>query len=66
MFDALRPPGPRQAPLSRAFSRPEYWGGWPGPPPGHLPDARIEPVSLISPALPDRFFTTSVTWEDRV
>ena len=28
-----------------------------------LPDPGIEPMSLISPALADGFFTTSVTWE---
>ena len=26
-----------QAPLSREFSRQEYWSGWPSPPPGDLP-----------------------------
>ena len=30
---------------------------------GDLPDPGIEPASLIYPALADRFFTTSVTWE---
>ena len=29
----------RQAPLSVRFSRQEYWGGFPFPPPGDLPDA---------------------------
>ena len=33
------------------FSRPEYWSGWPCPPPRDLPDPAIEPASLISPAL---------------
>ena len=33
------------------------------PPPGDLPDPEIEPVSLMSPALTGRFFTTSATWE---
>ena len=33
------------------FSRQEYWGGLPCPPPGDLPDPGIEPVSLIYPAL---------------
>ena len=32
-------------------------------PPGDLSDPRIESVSLISPALAGRFFTTSATWE---
>ena len=31
------------------------------PPPGDLPDPGIEPVSLMSPALAGRFFTTSAT-----
>ena len=26
-----------QAPLSMGFPRPEYWSGWPCPPPGDLP-----------------------------
>ena len=29
----------------------EYWSGFPYTPPGNLPDPRIEPTSLISPAL---------------
>ena len=40
-----------QAPLSMVFSRQEYWGGLPFPPPGHLPNLRIEPMSFVSPAL---------------
>ena len=30
---------------------------------GNLPDPGIEPVSLTSPALVCRFFTTNATWE---
>ena len=45
-----------QAPLSMGFSRQEYWSGLPFPPPGDLPDPGIEPVSLMPPALADRFF----------
>ena len=37
----------RQAPLSGGFSRQEYWSGLPFPPPGDLPDPRIEPESPI-------------------
>ena len=37
-----------QAPLSMEFSRQEYWSGLLCPPPGDLPDPRIEPVSLMS------------------
>ena len=40
-----------QAPPSMGFSRQEYWSGWPGLPPGNLPDPGIEPKSLMSPAL---------------
>ena len=50
-----------QAPLSMGFSRQEYWIGSPFPPPGDLPNPGIELVSLMSPALPGVFFTTSTT-----
>ena len=52
-----------QAPLSMGFSRQEYWGGLPSPPPGDLSNPEIEPASLTSPALTGGFFTTSATWE---
>ena len=39
-----------RAPLSRAFSRQEYWSELPCPPPGDLPDPGIEPTSPVSPA----------------
>ena len=45
----------RQAPLSMGFSQQGYWSGLPFPPPGHLPEPGIEPVS---PALSGGFFTT--------
>jgi len=45
------------------FSRQEYWSGLPCPPPGDLPNPGIEPMSLMSPALADMFFTISATWE---
>ena len=54
-----------QAPLSIRFSRQEYWSGLPCPPPGDLPNPGIKHMSLMSPALPGRFFTTSATWEAR-
>ena len=47
-----------QASLSMGFPRQEYWSGLPFPPPGDLPDPGIEPLSLISPALADGFFST--------
>ena len=50
---------PHQAPLSMQFSRQEYWSGLPVPTPRDLPNPRIKPVSLTSPALIGRFFT----WE---
>ena len=39
---------PRQAPLSMAFSRQEYWSGLPVPAPGDFPDPGIKPTSLVS------------------
>ena len=53
----------RQAPLSMEFSRQEYWSGLPFPSPGDLPNPRIKPTSLKSPALTGVFFTTSTPWE---
>ena len=53
----------QQGPLSMGFSRQECWSGLPCPPPGDLPDPGIEPESLMVPALADRFFTTSTSWE---
>ena len=47
-----------QATLSMGFSREEQWSGFPFPIPGDLPNPGTEPVSLVSPALPGRFFTT--------
>ena len=42
-------------PLSMGFSRPENWSGLPFPPPGDLPNPRIEPKP---PAFLGGFFTT--------
>ena len=42
-----------------AFSRQEYWSGLLFPPPRDLPNLRIKPASLVSPALAGRFFTTA-------
>ena len=47
-----------QVPLYIEFFRQEYWNGLPFPPPGGLPELRIETASLMSPALADRFFIT--------
>ena len=52
-----------QASSSMRFSRQEYWGGLPFPPPGYLYDSGIEPASQLNlePWLAGRFFTTSAT-----
>ena len=52
-----------QAPPSMDFSRQEYRSGLSCSPPGDLPNSRTEPMSLMSPALAGKFFTTSATWE---
>ena len=52
-----------QAPLSMGFSRPEYFSGLPCPPPGNLPNPGIKPMSITSPPLTGRLFTTSPTWD---
>ena len=52
-----------QVPLSMGFSRQEYWSELPCPPPENLYNPGIEPTSLMSPALADRFFTTSAPGE---
>ena len=52
-----------QGPLSLEFFRQEYWSWLPYPPPGDLSHPGIELVSLVSPALAGRFFTTGSTWE---
>ena len=44
-------------------TRQEHWSGLPCPPPGDLPNPGTEPVSLMSPAFADGFFTTRATWE---
>ena len=53
----------RLDPPSMGISRLEYWSGSPFPSPGNLPYSGIQPVSLTSPALPGRFFTTRASWE---
>ena len=44
-----------------AFSRQEYWGGLPYPPPGDFPDPGI--AFLMFPVLANGILTTSATWE---
>ena len=48
-----------QAPPSMEFFRPEPCSGLPFPTPGDLPDTGIELMSLASPTLAGRFFTTA-------
>ena len=48
----------RQAPLSVRFFSQEHWSGLPFSPPGTLPSRGIKPMSLVSPALAGRFFTS--------
>ena len=59
MSDSWRPHGTvaHQASLSMEFSRQEYWGGLPCPPPEDLSDPVIEPASRVSPALAGGVFT---------
>ena len=45
------------------FSRQEYLSGLRCPPPEDIPHPRIEPTTLVSPALAGGFFTTTATWE---
>ena len=40
------------------FSRQEYWNALPFPSPGDPPDPGIEPASLASPELANRFLTS--------
>ena len=51
-----------QAPLSMGISQKDYWSGLPFPT-GDLPNPGIELVSLMSPALAEKIFTISTTWE---
>ena len=45
-----------QAPLSRGFSRQEYWSGLLFPTPGDLPNPGIKLVCPMFPTLAGRFF----------
>ena len=53
-WTVLTTPSP-PAPLSREFSRQDYWSGLPFPSPGDLPDLEIELVSSVSAGV---FFTS--------
>ena len=52
-----------QAPLSMEFSRQEYWSGMPFPTSGESSNPGIKSMSVASPELAGRFFTTSTAWE---
>ena len=52
-----------QVPLFTVFSKQEYWSGLPRLPSGDLLNSGTEPVSLTTPALAGKFFTTSTIWE---
>ena len=63
-FGSLRPYGLAcQAPLSKGFSRQEYWSGFLCPFPGDLLNPGVEPESLRSSAFAGRLITTRATWE---
>ena len=65
MSDSLQPNGlvARQTPLSMGFPRQKYWSGLLCPPLEDLLDPGIKSTSLMSPALPGGFLTTSTIWE---
>jgi len=55
--------GPSRPLCPSEFSKQEHWSGLPCPPPVDLPDPGMEPTSLMSLSLADRFFTTGTIWE---
>ena len=57
-----------QAPLSMGFFRQECWSGLPFPPPGDLPDTRVEPTSPVwAGGFPPRHpHSPPATWETPV
>ena len=63
--DSLRPHGLQSTRLLSLWDSPgmNTGGGLPFHLPGDLPDSRIKPLSLVSPALASWFFTTSASWE---
>ena len=52
-----------QAPLSMGFSKQEYWSRLPFPSPGDLPDAGIEPRSLMFPVLQADSLPVELSWK---
>jgi len=55
-----------QAPLFMGFSRQEYWSGFLCPFPENLPNSGIKPVSLMSPTLAGRLFTSEFNGEKTI
>ena len=53
-----------QAPLVPGIFQQEYWSALPFPTPGDFANPGIKPISLESPGLTVRFFTTSTTREN--
>ena len=51
---------PPCSPLSKGFSRQDYWSGLPRPLPGDLPDLGIKPAFLTSAALEGGFLITGL------
>ena len=60
MFDSFATPWTVacQAPLSRGFSRQEYWSGLPFPSPGDLPNPKIKPAAPALQVNSKLFFKT--------
>ena len=54
-----------QAPLSKGFSRQEYWSGLPFPPSGDLPNSGINPVFPVPPALAGEPLYHWGTWKSQ-
>ena len=52
-----------QSPLSKGFSRQEYWCGLPCPPPGDLPNPGIKPGSLALQADSLTFWATRKAYD---
>ena len=65
MSSSLQPPWTTacQAPLSMGFSKQKYWRRLPWPSPADLLGPGNQPISLMSPAMAGRFFTTSAARE---
>ena len=62
--DSFQPHIACKAPWCMEIPRQEYWSRLPFPPPA-LPNPGIKPVSLASPALAGRFFTTVCIYTHR-